>query len=269
MGILLGLATCALGAIWVGANRLPANATRPVEWRGNARRNSLAGNTFRVASFNIHAGKGTDGVLDLTRVAKCLESVEPNFAGLYEVRSARYGRPMPQLAEIADHLNMASVFLPSERQFWQPSYGNGLLTNLATGPVHKLPLPCTQGRKYRIASLTSFEVGGQTVRVLCVHLDRMDDRETQLEYVFSLFASLESPAIMMGDLNTCYHEVVMEKYLKRPGVHDALREHLGENDMLYRVDWILMRGLTTRAAGCLENDASDHPLVWAEFAVED
>ena len=267
--IALALVVCAALAIWIGADRLPANATRPIEWRGETELKSLSGKMFRIASFNIHAGKGTDGVLDLARVANCLAKVEPDFANLNEVRSARYGIPMPQLDEIADRLDMAAAFLPAERQFWRPSYGNGLLSNVATGPVYKLPLPCTQGRKYRLAALTSFQAGGRTVQVLCVHLDRVDDRAAQLEYVFTLFASLEAPAIMMGDLNTCYHEPVMENYLKLPGVRDVLREHLGKDDMLYRVDWILARGLKTVEAGVLENDASDHPLVWAEFAVED
>lgn len=256
-----------VGVFAVGANRVPADATRKITWRGKADLNSLPGNTFRVASFNIHGGKGTDRRLDLNRIADCIAGVEPQFVGLNEVHGDRFGTRLNQAEELGQHLKMASLFVPTERRFWQPSFGNGLLTHVSTTSVHRLPLPCTQGKKYRTATLTSFQVGGQKVRVLSVHLDRVQDREVQLERVFSLFSDLEKPAILMGDMNTFPNDPLLAKWLKDSDIHDAVGESLGDADPPRRIDWIFTRGLNTVKAGCVPNEASDHPLVWAELQI--
>jgi endonuclease/exonuclease/phosphatase family metal-dependent hydrolase len=172
---------------------------------------------------------------------------------------------MNQADELGRQLEMASQFVPTESRFWQPSFGNGLLSQVVTTPVHKLPLPCTQGKKYRTATLTSFQVGDQTVRVLSVHLDRVQDRETQLEQVFSLFCDLRKPAILMGDLNTFPDDPLLKTWLAHPDIHDAVADKLGSDAPPRRIDWIFTRGLKTVDAGYLSNEASDHPLVWAEL----
>lgn len=256
-----------VGVFWIGANRVPADATRKIAWRGDAKHKSLPDNTFRIASFNIHGGKGTDRRLDLRRIADCIEDVELQFVGLNEVHGSRFGTRLNQAEELGQHLQMAALFVPTERRFWQPSFGNGLLTHIATTPVHRLPLPCTQGKKYRTATLTSFQVGGQKVRVLSVHLDRVQDREVQLERVFSLFRDLEKPAILMGDLNTFPNDPLLANWLKDSDIRDAIQKGLGEADPPNRIDWIFTRGLDTVKAGCVPNDASDHPLVWAELKI--
>ncbi|MCA9072104.1 MAG: endonuclease/exonuclease/phosphatase family protein, partial [Planctomycetaceae bacterium] len=251
----------------LGANRVPADATRKIAWSGKPELNSLPEKTFRVASFNIHGGKGTDRRLDLKRIADCLADVEPQFVGLNEVHGSQFGTRLNQAEELGQHLKMASLFVPTERRFWQPSFGNGLLTHVSTTSVHRLPLPCTQGKKYRTATLTSFQVDGQKVRVLSVHLDRMKDREVQLERVFSLFCDLEKPAILMGDLNTFPNDPLLAKWLKDSDIRDAVHEGLGEADPPRRIDWIFTRGLQTIKGGCVGNEASDHPLVWAELRI--
>ncbi len=263
--LLLGCLLIGGGICWIGADRVPANATRPTSWQGKPSLEALPGHSFRIASFNIHGGKGADHQLNLDRIASCIKEVRPRFVGLNEVHGTCFGTRLNQAEELGKQLEMASQFIPTERRFWQPSFGNGLLTQVATSPVHKLPLPCTQGKKYRTAALTSFRIGGQSVRVLCVHLDRVQDRETQLERVFSLFCDLESPAILMGDFNTFPHDPLLKKWLDNPEIHDAIGEKLGADASAKRIDWIFTRGLIAVDAGLLENDASDHPLAWAEL----
>lgn len=263
---LFGLIACGL-AVWIGSDRVPADATRPRDWHGEANHKSLPGNTFRIASFNIHGGKGRDRELDLIRIAACIEEVRPHFVGLNEVHGTVFGTRLNQAQELGQLLGMASQFIPCESRFWQPSFGNGLLTEVATTPVHRLPLPCTQGKKYRTASLTSFQVGGQTVRVLSVHLDRVRDREVQLERMFSLFCDLETPAILMGDLNTFPDDSLLRRWLMSFDILDAVGTIRGAEAPQRRIDWIFTRGLIVRDAGLLANVASDHPLVWAELEI--
>ena len=146
-----------LAVVWVGADRVPANATRPIVWQGPAeQQKSLPGKSFRVASFNIHGGKGRDHRLDLGRIGKCLAEVRADFVGLNEVHGTCFGTRLDQAAELGQDLNMAAIFVPTERRFWQPSFGNGLLSRVTTTPVHMLPLPCTQGKKYRTADIDEF-----------------------------------------------------------------------------------------------------------------
>lgn len=263
---LVGLVLCALG-VWIGSDRLPADATCETVWQGDPEHKSLPGNVFRIASFNIHGGKGRDGDLDLRRVADCIRAVRPQFVGLNEVHGSCFETRLNQADELGRHLGMASQFIPTEKRFWQPSFGNGLLANVATAAVHKLPLPCTQGKKYRTATLTTFEVGGQTVRVVSVHLDRVKDREVQLRQVFSLFSELRTPAILMGDLNTFPNDRLLKPFLENPDIKDAVGAKWGAEASANRIDWIFTRGLIIRDAGLLANDASDHPLVWAELEV--
>lgn len=256
--------------VWAGADRLPANATHITTWQGTPEYHTLSAKSFRVVSFNIHGGKGTDGRRDLDRIAGCIASIRPDFVGLNEVHGSLFGVRFNQADELGRRLNMASQFVPAERRFWQPSFGNGLLSKVATSPVHKLPLPCTQGKKYRIAALTSFKVGGQTVRVLAVHLDRVKDRDKQMEQIFSLFCGLESPAILMGDLNALPNDPALKFWLEtHPEICDVLGKILGAEAPARRIDWILTRGLTPVDAGFLENGASDHPLVWAELKISE
>jgi endonuclease/exonuclease/phosphatase family metal-dependent hydrolase len=260
-----------IGAVifWMGADRVPANATRPTTWRNNSQLVSLPGNSFRIASFNIHGGKGRDQRLDLDRVAACIAEARADFVGLNEVHGTMFGTRRNQADGLGQKLAMASQFVPTECRFWQPSFGNGLLSRVATTPVHKLPLTCTQGRKYRTATLTSFQAGNQTVRVISVHLDRVRDRESQLEQVFSLFCDLQAPAILMGDLNTFPDDPLLKPWLERGDIQDAVGDHLGESAPPRRIDWIFTRGLDTVDAGYLDNEASDHPLVWGEFLIPD
>ncbi len=253
-------------AVGIGADRQPADATRVRDWQGETEYKLLPSNTFRVASFNIHGGKGMDRKLDLKRISQVIAGVKPHFVGLNEVHGTRFGTQPNQAQELGQHLNWSSLFVPTERRFWQSSFGNGLLSQVETTSVHVLPLPCTQGKKYRNATLTSFQVGEQTVRVICVHLDRVQDREKQLNRVFSLFCDLEQPAILMGDLNTFPDDPLLAHWREtHPEIQDAVGEFLKDKDPPRRIDWIFTRGLTTTNAGCVANKASDHPLVWAEF----
>ena len=83
---------------------------------------------------------------------------------------------------------------------------------------------------------------------LCIWIESQD-RETQLERVFSLFCDLEKPAILMGDLNTFRDDPLLAGWLEDPEIHDVIGETLGEKDFPRRIDWIFTRGLTAVAAG--------------------
>ena len=187
-----------------GLDRRPADATLAPPLRHAERLDRATRDTLRLATWNIHRGRPLDGPEDLAATLADLASVAPDLAALQEVGGspALADDPADQAAELADGLGLASLFVGTERRWWHEHLGNALLTNVPPGEVHRVPLPGTQGKKYRQAALTTVPLGGGTVRVLSVHLDHRVDRERQLAAVLDLFLALERPAVLLGDLNT-------------------------------------------------------------------
>jgi endonuclease/exonuclease/phosphatase family metal-dependent hydrolase len=220
--------------------------------------------SLRVASFNIRGGRGMDDDVDLLRTANLLGSFD--LIGLNEVRGNLFGSPRTQAEEMGKFLAVPWMFAPSERRFWHDSFGNGLLSRLKVDHYHTVLLPNTQRKGFRNATLAKVPLDGATLNVLVTHLDRTDDRVMQFRAAVELFLSLDEPAVMMGDLNTCGDDVLMQNLLQTAGVHDAI----GDTATLpakERIDWILTRGLQTLESGAVSSAVSDHPLVWAHLAL--
>ena len=259
-GLVIGLVVA-----W-GANRVPANANSVIELHQPASRTALAGPRFRIGSFNIRGGKNRANDFDISRTISALQRHQLDVVGLSEVHGYAWGEFPNQAVELGAALNRSAVFVPTERRYWHDHFGNGLLTNVELGAIHWIPLPGTQGKKFRNAVLTNFQVGDTTVNFLTVHLDRVKDRPHQLQQILTLFNSLSKPAILVGDLNTTADDPQLADLLAREDVHDAVAEGLGD-PVARRIDWILTRGLKTVDVDCIDEGASDHPLVWAELEV--
>lgn len=264
----LALSLCAalIGLIiWDGADRRAADATKPLA-RGPA---SLPGKqppqTLKIASFNIHSGKGRDGKTDLFRTSKVLGDID--FAGLYEVRHSRLNFYRSQAQELSMiDLERYWLFAPTEKQWWHEHFGNGIIHRYGLPDVVRIPLDNTRGKAFRNALLWTVELQDGRVRVLSTHLDRTDDREKQLKAVIGLFLALQPPCVLMGDLNTVAADPLLDGLRKTDGVGSPLHEQILDLPPS-NIDWIFTRGLRTISSDRIENDASDHPIVKAELAL--
>ncbi len=250
--------------IWDGADRRAADATKPFP-RGPE---SLPGKrppvTLKIASFNIHSGKGRDGKTDLSRTEALLR--DSDFAGLYEVRATPFDHLPNQAASLAASLNSYWLFAPTERQWWHDHFGNGIVHRHGL-PALRIPLNNTRGKAYRNALLWTVELQDGKVRVLSTHIDRTADREQQLKTVIGLFLDLQPPCVLMGDLNTVSADPQLEALRKTEGVLSPLHEQLPDGPPATTIDWIFTRGLRTVSAELVENDASDHPVIRAELVL--
>lgn len=253
-GILIGL------VVWDGADRRAADATQilpqgssAAEWRSETR-------TLKLASFNIHSGKGTDGKLSLPRVAELLGDYD--VVGLYEVRGTADSN---QAATLAALVQAAWLFAPTERQWWADHFGNALLHRLPVKTAVRIPLINTRGKAFRNAVLSIASLQTADVRILSVHVDRERDRRSQLQTVIELFLNLKPPCVLMGDLNTTADDPLLVKLLEQPDVQSPLHNTLGSALPSQNIDWIFTRGFQTRSAKLVENAASDHPLLQAEL----
>ncbi len=251
--------------IWNGSRITPADPTKPLTVNGHVTHQMLPGRTFRIGTFNIHGGKGTDARCDLKHIAFCLQDLD--LVGLNEVHGDWRGLRRNQADALGRRLHMQAFFVPTERRWWHDHFGNGVLTRVALTNVQRIPLLGTQDKKFRNIVLASFRHQGKTVHVVTTHIDRVKDRKCQLQAAVSLFLSLAEPAILMGDLNTTASDPLIRRLLAVPGVNDAAAQ--GSKICLPkdRIDWIFTRGLRCVAAEFTSTTASDHPVVWTELEI--
>ena len=259
---LIAVAIAAL--LWHASRRGATGPAEGTELAGQIERPTTDRATLRVATFNIHSGKGSDGRRDLDRVAGCLQDLD--LVGLCEVRGEALWQPDDQAAQLGRTLGMAWLFAPASLESHHHQFGNGLLSRLPATFWQRIPLARRFHHSHRNMVLVGVEHRGRTVHVLLTHVTRGDDRDrsAQLRAAIALFTALAEPAILLGDLNTTADDPQIRGLLARPGVVDPVGEVLGPKTP-ERIDWILVRGLRTVDAGIVDNGASDHPMVWAEL----
>ena len=262
--VALGLALILIGLIvWDGADRRPPDPSQRLPQGSSMVDLPVSSPSLKLASFNIHGGKGTDGVRSLPQIAELLKTAD--FVGLYEVRAGVREVGANQAAALATSCNASWVFAATERQWWSDHFGNGLISR---GPLRspiRIPLMGTRGKAFRNAIFATVPLQDAEVHILAVHIDRESDRRHQLQTMVDLFLSLEPPCVLMGDLNTTASDPLLTTLLEHPGVKSPLHEQFAGRIPSQNIDWIFTRGLATISAELIETTASDHPLLHAEL----
>jgi endonuclease/exonuclease/phosphatase family metal-dependent hydrolase len=270
--LIAGLVVLAAAAlVTFGASSRPADPVEPLVLQKSDRLTNFdAAPSLRVATFNIHAGVGRDGVRDLNRTAKALADMD--LAALQEVRSPLFGVHGPQISEVADKLGLAWLFVPAEKHWWRNDYGTGLVTRVPLTDCVRIPMPTPSRQRFRAAFLANFPFRGRTVHLLAVHIDKDMEQNThdnQLHTIADLFLSLQEPAILMGDLNEFGSHPELARLIATPGVHNALAGIARPTVKSNPIDWIFTRGFRTVHAEWRANPASDHPVACAELDFSD
>ena len=223
---------------------------------------------FRVGTFNIHSCKGLDGRRDVARVANCLKDLD--FVALNEVQGSNLYEKQDQAALLGQRLGMAWLFAPAIRQWYWLEAGNALLTKVPVIAWRRIPLVRQVDYSFRNAVQVDLQwrpnSEGRVIHILVTHVNRRYDseRQAQLKEVIPMFLALPEPAVLLGDLNSTAQDAQIRQLMASPGVIDAVGQVLGPKDP-ERIDWVFVRGLRCISAGIMENDASDHPMVWAEL----
>jgi endonuclease/exonuclease/phosphatase family metal-dependent hydrolase len=174
---------------------------------------------IRVVTYNIHHGEGTDGKLDLERIAAVINAEKPDLVGLNEVDQGTHRTQQIDMpAELAKLTGMTAVF---EKNIDHDGgkYGNAVLSRL---PIvrhenHKLPSDY-KGEQRGVLEVEIGEKDGETLLFLCTHLDyRPDDHErlASIETIEKVMAESDGqPVILVGDLNATPDSKVMETFAK-------------------------------------------------------
>jgi endonuclease/exonuclease/phosphatase family metal-dependent hydrolase len=159
--------------------------------------------TLRVLSYNIHHGEGTDGKVDLPRLAGVIAAAKPDLVALQEVddKTRRTGK-VDQTAELVRLTGLHGQF-GKQIDYEGGGYGQAILSRYPIDGLQVHWLPGTPERERRIAVEAQVKVGGRALSFVSTHLHhiRGEFREQQAAKLNELFAATDRPAVLAGDLN--------------------------------------------------------------------
>jgi endonuclease/exonuclease/phosphatase family metal-dependent hydrolase len=174
-------------------------------------RSDSAGQPLQVLTFNIHAGRGADNVLDLERVERLIRSSGADVVGLQEVDRHYSARSnwVDQGAELARRLDMHLAFGATiDAESPAPGrprvqFGNAILSRYPITSSSLTLLPVTPGLEQRGLLKAVVDVPGTDLEVFNTHLGDISatDRVQQATRIQQEIGTPERPTILVGDMN--------------------------------------------------------------------
>lgn len=181
----------------------------------------------RIMTYNVHSCRGTDGRLDVGRIASVIAQSRPDIVALQEldVRRPRTGG-VDQAHAIAERLGMHFHF-NAALTVQEEAYGDAILTALPMKHVKSGPLPNlrkmqVRGRKIELedrgALWVEVEVEGRPVQVVNTHLGLIPlEQKAQSETLLGpdWLASAAEPLILIGDFNATPRYACYKRFAAR------------------------------------------------------
>ncbi|WP_326698757.1 endonuclease/exonuclease/phosphatase family protein [Streptomyces sp. NBC_01754] len=255
---------------------------------GAADRGQGRGVPLRVATYNIHAGAGMDGVFDLDRQVAALRALDADVIGLQEV-DAHWGARSAWrdlASELAGRLHMRVSFAPiysldpvaagePRREFGVAvlsryrilSAENHEITRLSTQDPDPVPAPAPGFGEVLL------RVRGLPVHVYVTHLDYRPDpsvRATQVAQTRRIMAEDRGHKILLGDFNAAPDAPELAPLWRDLTDADPGAPTFPAQDPVSRIDFVAVSNggqaghgaVRVRGATVAETLASDHrPLV--------
>ncbi len=205
-------------------------------------------NELVVMCYNIHHGRGGDGVINLSRIADVILESKADLVALQEVdvETGRSGG-VDQVQELARLTGMHGAFALA-RPYDGGLYGQAVLSRWPIEEMQVSQLPGPTPTDERIAGMASIAGGSPFPDLLFVttHLHHADAalRLEQAKHLVEILAGRELPdAILAGDFNAVPGSQTMQMILEQwedttsPG---ALTFPATNPDR--KIDWILLPG---------------------------
>lgn len=167
--------------------------------------------TLRVMTFNIHHGEGTDGRLDLPRVADVIRTEGVSVVGLQEVDRHWSERSdfVDQASWLARELRMHVVYganldvPPDEPGGPRRQYGTAILSRWPILDRENTYLPRFEDHEQRGLLRAEIAARGARVQVYTTHLQHNDaaERLAQTRAIRRIIGTPDRPVVLLGDLN--------------------------------------------------------------------
>jgi len=146
----------------------------------------------RIASYNVHGCRGTDGKKDAARIAAVIRELECDTVGLQEVDY--------RLDYIARRVDMQVVPGLTLVRHDGP-FGNALLTRRKVLDVRRLELGYGR-REPRNALDVDLDICGEKLRVIVTHLGLFaPERRWQVRKLIDLVRETQERLVVLGDIN--------------------------------------------------------------------
>lgn len=163
---------------------------------------------LRVLTYNIHHGEGTDGRIDLPRIAALINQASPDLVALQEVDEGteRTGR-VRQMLELERLTGMHGAF-GKAMTYQGGDYGVGVLSQRPIVRVENRPFHDGVSREPRTALTVDVEMGDgePPLRFTSTHLDDGREAEARVSQAHLLTGMVgaddPAPRILAGDMNS-------------------------------------------------------------------
>jgi endonuclease/exonuclease/phosphatase family metal-dependent hydrolase/pectate lyase len=232
--------------------------------------------TVRVLSYNIHHGEGTDGKVDLPRLARVIRAADPDLVAVQEVddRTIRTN-DVDQTAELARLTGLHGQF-GKQIDYEGGGYGQAILSRvpLGRGTVHWLP--GEPDRERRIAFAVPVTLFGRDLTFVTTHLHHQKDefRQRQAAEMNAIFAGTDRPVLVAGDLNANPDSRPLDILMPRWAVATGPGRHTyPAGRPTKQIDYVLARPASRFASVELrvpdEPVASDHRPLLAVYEFRD
>ena len=179
---------------------------------------------LRVLTYNIHHAEGIDGKLDMERIARVINSAQPDIVALQEVDQGTDRTLKQDQPAMLSQLTKMTVLFGKNIDYQGGGYGNAVLSRLPMKLLKNIKLPClhygngTDDSEQRGALVVEIKTpkNGPIVFV-ATHLDsRHPDRErlASAKLLNNCFNSTYHgrTALLAGDLNATPTSPVLQRF---------------------------------------------------------
>jgi endonuclease/exonuclease/phosphatase family metal-dependent hydrolase len=163
---------------------------------------STSNSRIRVATYNIHRGRGLDGRQRLDRIVDVLREIDADLVALQEVFAT-------QALALAEATGMHAAFGPIRRLRESP-YGNLCLSRFPLVGHARYNLTCRpfEPRGCLRVDVDLRSVGGSRVHVFNVHLGLHYQERIRQARALTRIVGLQPPGgprLLLGDFNEWFH----------------------------------------------------------------
>jgi len=222
---------------------------------------------LKIVCWNIHHGEGTDGKLDLARIAAVIKAQEPDIVALQEVdRNCNRSGKVDQAAVLAELTGMKSAF-GEAMPYDGGSYGQAILSKHPIESTRVIRL--SERKEPRIALLAKILHPSGPLTVVGTHLDHKDAQGRLAEggVLLSALEQTAGPVIVAGDFNDVPESALLALF-KTPWTRvEGIPDSFPAAKPKKVIDHIFWKGFTGPVTGTMvdETVASDHRPITATF----